>query len=62
MPERIGQRYLELRNRLQCEGGQTLAEYAMLLAFIAIVVVVAVALFGQNLLVYWQNHIVAMFP
>ena len=41
--------------------GQTLMEYAVLLAFIAIVVVGAVLAFGNALREYWEN-IVNMFP
>jgi pilus assembly protein Flp/PilA len=37
-----------LRARLQREDGQTLVEYAFLVAFIAIVVLVAVQLLGTN--------------
>jgi Flp pilus assembly pilin Flp len=51
-----------LRNRLCRERGQTLMEYAVLLAFIALLVVVAVALFGSALHAYWQNNIVIKFP
>ena len=53
---------LALRSQFRRESGQTLAEYALLLAFIAILVVGAVALFGGALLDYWQNSIVAKFP
>ena len=42
MFELVQKKYLELRNS---EEGQTLAEYAILLALIAIIVIVAVALF-----------------
>jgi Flp pilus assembly pilin Flp len=52
---------LALRNRVRRERGQTLIEYAVLLAFIAIVVVTAVLAFGTALRDYWQN-IVNMFP
>jgi pilus assembly protein Flp/PilA len=38
-----------LRARLQREDGQTLVEYAFLVAFIAIVVLVAVQLLGTNI-------------
>jgi len=37
-----------LANRAQEEAGQTLAEYAILLAFIALVALVVVALLGSN--------------
>ena len=52
---------LALRNLVRRERGQTLIEYAVLLAFIAIVVVTAVLAFGTALRDYWQN-IVNMFP
>lgn len=46
-------------DRLICwsrdEKGQDLAEYALLLAFIAIVVVAAATLLGTNLSTYFQN-------
>ena len=51
-----------LRNRFRREDGQTLMEYAVLLAFVAIIVVVAVAVFGGVLHDYWQNSIIAKFP
>ena len=51
-----------LRNRLRREDGQTLMEYAVLIAFIALLVVAVVALFGGALHDYWQNNIVAKFP
>jgi Flp pilus assembly pilin Flp len=53
---------LAVRNRFRCQSGQTLMEYAVLLAFIAIFVVVAVRLFGVALSAYWQNKILAKFP
>ena len=40
------QKYLELRNS---EEGQTMAEYGLLLALIAIVVIGAVTLLGTNI-------------
>ena len=61
MHERIRYVTLALRNRFRRERGQTLIEYAVLLAFIAIVVVTAVLAFGTALRDYWQN-IVNMFP
>jgi Flp pilus assembly pilin Flp len=61
MRERIWYVTLALRNRVRRERGQTLIEYAVLLAFIAIVVVTAVLAFGTALRDYWQN-IVNMFP
>jgi pilus assembly protein Flp/PilA len=41
--------YLWLRNWLQCEEGQDLAEYAILLGLIALVVMIAVIALGTNL-------------
>jgi len=61
MHERIWHVTQALRNRFRHERGQTLIEYAVLLAFIAIVVVTAVLAFGTALRDYWQN-IVNMFP
>jgi len=61
MRERIWYVTLALRNLVRRERGQTLIEYAVLLAFIAIVVVTAVLAFGTALRDYWQN-IVNMFP
>jgi pilus assembly protein Flp/PilA len=52
MSELMMQKYLEINNwieSLKREEGQTLAEYALLLALIAIVVVTAVTLLGGQL-------------
>jgi pilus assembly protein Flp/PilA len=52
MSEFMMQKYLEINNwieSLKREEGQTLAEYALLLALIAIVVVTAVTLLGGQL-------------
>lgn len=38
-----------LQNALQCEDGQDLTEYALLMIFIALVVVAAVTAFGNTL-------------
>jgi pilus assembly protein Flp/PilA len=46
MFELVQKKYLELRNS---EAGQTLAEYAILLALIAIVVIAAVLLLGPTI-------------
>ena len=51
-----------LRNRFRREDGQTLMEYALLLAFIALLVVVAVAVLGGALMNFWQDNIIAKFP
>lgn len=45
----------------ESERGQDLAEYGLLVGFIAMVVVLAVALFGQNLLAFF-NRLVAGMP
>lgn len=47
--------YLHLRNWLQREEGQDLAEYALLIGLIAIVVLVAVTLLGTNLSGVFQS-------
>ena len=52
MSEFMMQKYLEINTwieSLKREEGQTLAEYALLLALIAIVVVAAVTLLGSQL-------------
>jgi pilus assembly protein Flp/PilA len=41
--------YLRLRNWLRREEGQDLAEYALLIGLIALVVMVAVTILGTNL-------------
>jgi pilus assembly protein Flp/PilA len=47
--------FLYLVNRLRQEEGQDLAEYAILLALIALVVLVAVTVLGTNLsFVFWS--------
>ena len=61
MHERIWYVTLALRNRFRRQSGQTLTEYAVLLAFIVILVVSAVLTFGDALRAFWQN-IVNMFP
>ena len=52
MSEFMMQKYLEINNwieSLKREEGQTLAEYALLLALIAIVVIVAVTALGTQI-------------
>ena len=44
---------LNIRNWLNTEEGQDLVEYGLLLGFIAVVVVVAVAALGESLLAYF---------
>jgi pilus assembly protein Flp/PilA len=41
--------YVHLRNWLQREEGQDLAEYALLIGLIALVAILAVTLLGENL-------------
>ncbi len=62
MHERIWYVTLTLRNRGRHERGQTLTEYAVLLAFIAIAVVTAVFIFGNALRDYWNNTVSTLFP
>jgi pilus assembly protein Flp/PilA len=47
--------YVHLRNWLQREEGQDLAEYALLIGLIALVVIVAVTLLGENLSVLFSQ-------
>jgi pilus assembly protein Flp/PilA len=46
--------YLSIRNWLNSEEGQDLAEYGLLLGLIAVVVMIAVALLGDSLLAYFN--------
>jgi Flp pilus assembly pilin Flp len=45
---------LSILNRLHNEEGQDLAEYGLLLGFLAVVVMIAVATLGYYLLAYWS--------
>lgn len=45
---------------LHCEDGQGLAEYALLLALIAIVVFVILGVFGQQLVVLYQDIVTCL--
>ena len=49
MSQFILQKYLELRNTLENEDGQTLAEYGLLLALIAIVCILAITALGTSI-------------
>jgi Flp pilus assembly pilin Flp len=49
-----------MRALLKREEGQTLGEFALILMLIALVTIVALTLFGANLLVLW-NQIANMF-
>ena len=62
MKETIWQGCLALSNRLRCEEGASLTEYAVLLAFIVLLVVAAVAAFGDALSILWQESIVGHWP
>ena len=46
--------YLKIRDWLNAEAGQDLAEYGLLLGFIAVVVMIAVVLLGDSLLAYFN--------
>ncbi len=52
---------LLLARRFRGEAGQDLAEYGLLVGFIAIVVVVGASLLGDNLLAFFQ-FLAASFP
>jgi pilus assembly protein Flp/PilA len=51
----MAQLYLYLRNLLVREDGQDLAEYGMLVALIALIVIGAVGFFGDNLNTFFQK-------
>ena len=58
MSEFMMQKYLEINNwieSLEREEGQTLAEYALLLALIAIVVILAVTALGTQIQTVFTN-------
>ena len=46
--------YLSIRNWLNTEEGQDLAEYGLLLGFLAVVVMIAVMLLGDSLLGFFD--------
>jgi Flp pilus assembly pilin Flp len=46
--------YLSIRSWLNTEEGQDLAEYGLLMGFIAVVLVIAVAVVGEGLLAYFE--------
>jgi Flp pilus assembly pilin Flp len=52
--------FLSIRNWLRTEEGQDLAEYALLLGLIAVVVMVAVAALGDGLLAYFGSAAAAV--
>lgn len=52
---------LFFKRMLKDQRGQDLAEYGMLLALIAIVVIVAVTLLGNGIAAFWTS-IVDVFP
>jgi pilus assembly protein Flp/PilA len=47
--------YLNIRNWLNAEEGQDLAEYGLLLGLIAVIVMVAVAVLGESLLALFDR-------
>jgi pilus assembly protein Flp/PilA len=51
----MAQLYLYLQNLFAREEGQDLAEYGMLVALIAFIVIVAVTLFGDNLSTFFNS-------
>jgi pilus assembly protein Flp/PilA len=53
------QKYLEVRNS---EEGQTMAEYGLLLALIAVVVIAAVTLLGGNISTVFNNIAGELLP
>jgi pilus assembly protein Flp/PilA len=55
MRESISRAALTLMARMTGEEGQTMVEYAFLLAFIAVVVLVGVTLLGNNLLAFFNS-------
>ena len=58
MSEFMMQKYLEIANwieSLKREEGQTLAEYALLLALIAIVVIAALLVLGTRISTVFEN-------
>lgn len=52
--------YLDLMNRIQSEEGQDLAEYALLLALIAILLVAALTAFRTQLAAVFANIVTAL--
>ena len=62
MKETMWQGYLALSNQLRYEEGASLTEYAVLLAFIVLLVIAAVAAFGGALSILWQESIVGRWP
>ena len=49
-------------NLVRSEDGQVFAEYALIISLLAIVVVVSLTLFGEELVLYYQNNIVSNLP
>ena len=47
--------YLKIRNWVDAEEGQDLAEYGLLLGLIAVIVMVAVAALGESLLALFNR-------
>jgi pilus assembly protein Flp/PilA len=55
MPESINRAAQTLMARMDAEEGQTMVEYAFLVAFIAVIVLVGVQLLGTNLLAFFNS-------
>jgi pilus assembly protein Flp/PilA len=55
MPESINRAAQTLMARMNAEEGQTMVEYAFLVAFIAVIVLVGVQLLGTNLLAFFNS-------
>jgi Flp pilus assembly pilin Flp len=57
-------RHLQRSLRRLCteQCGQDLVEYALLAVLIAVAAAAAIGLFGQALLQYWSDRIVATWP
>lgn len=51
---------LRILDWLKADEGQDLAEYGLLLGFLAVVVMIAVAALGYYLLAYWETLVLAV--
>jgi len=58
----MAKKYKQIASFLKNEAGQSLTEYALIIAFIALAVVIVLALFGINLLALYQFIINTAFP
>jgi len=52
--------WLRVQSWLRCQEGQDLTEYALLLAFIAVVCILAVTALGVRIATFWQNAVSLM--